>query len=101
MSALKVDHHMKNGFDRLRVADKVVIDREDSASVAECEQCRQLIAHRCKRLRSCKAAVELNDVAEVASKSAADGGLHHHRPVVAHVDQVPPRRWHIAKIFED
>ena len=37
MSALEVDHHMKNGFDRFRVADKVVIDREDSASIAEGE----------------------------------------------------------------
>ena len=101
MSALELDHHMKNGFDRLRVADKVVIDREDAASIAEGEQRRQLIAHRCKRLRSGKAAVELNDVAEVASESAADSGLHHHRPVVAHVDQVPPRRWHIAKLLED
>ena len=43
----------------------------------------------------------MNDVTEVASESAADSGLHHHRPVVAHVDQVPPRRWHIAKLLED
>jgi len=48
-----------------------------------------------------EAAVELNDVAEVAPESAADGGLHHHRPIIADVDQIPARERHIAKLLEN
>ena len=74
------------------VADEVVVDHEDRSTPPELVQRIELPQHLRRRLHPGVAAVQLDDVAELALERTAPRALHAHRRVARAVEQIESRR---------
>src|SRR5207302_8604776 len=70
------------------VADEVVVDDEDRSAPTELVERVELAQHLRRALHPRVAAVELDDVAELALEGAAARGLHAHRRVPRPLEQI-------------
>ena len=87
------DNVAQNGFDRLLVADQIVIDDEGIVHPGR-DEAVHLCKHLCDGLDPRPAPEDHNDIAEFAREGAAARNLQAAVQILVHRQQVPPRRRH-------
>src|SRR5262247_1909238 len=93
MTLRPVGQGREQSLDVALVADKVIVNDENSPAPADPQERVQLGHHLLIALRARDAAIDLYDVAELALKGAAARVLDRHRAVASDVGEVEVRYW--------
>ena len=90
--------HRQERFDRLFVADEIIVDEIDVASITEPIERLKLGKHLVVRLGARRPAVKLDDVAELASERAAARELHPDVKVLLEFQQIEARHRRLGDV---
>src|SRR5262249_3314718 len=91
MPLLPFDQPGQEGFNRLLIADQIVVDEIDLAAIAELAQAVELGQYLVSCFRARVAAIEFDDVAELAGERATARELNTDIQVLLELEQIEAR----------